>query len=187
MVRKKKYLKQELPKKYALENGLKPVTIIPIEKVICFSFPEQLGGPKNILHFKQRLYRYYKEDPMFNVLDHKWSGTPYYNLGEHRRLYDQNIWTFTRKLEWPQRKNSSSDSNFTDYYYIRRVLLFKRNRIIFRDSILETLRDCFQSFGTSKEPINITFNLSPSIEDLDKAIEGWERGDFDFKEIMVLL
>lgn len=184
---KKGHFIQQIPKEVAEQYQVEQTYSIPLSKIVCFSWPMQLGGPKNWLAFKEKLRRFYDHDPTFGFIGSTLEGENTYDLQLHRRIHQEGLWKLTKQIHWVQRKEITNDEFFTEFYYLNRLLHFRRNQIILRDYILEELRQGFESIGTDGHGAQLGFELHPSIKEVDEAIDGWHKGEYDLDFIRSVL
>lgn len=178
---------QQIPKEIAEQHQVKENFSIPLSKIIIFSWPMQLGGPKKFLAFKKKLRRFYEYDPYFSYIGSTLEGENTYDLNFHNKMHQMGVWKLIKQINWIQRKVISNDEFFTEFYYLNSLLHFRKNQIILRDYVLEKLRQGFESIAHYGHGAKLNFELYPSVKDLDKAIESWHTGEYDLDFIKSVL
>jgi hypothetical protein len=186
---RRRKLEQFIPQSEAQRLGIPIKHEIPIEKVLRIEFPKELGGKRALTKFLHRLNQFSEHDPTFSFLNSSLEREKNYNLNLHRKLHTTRLWKLTSKYGWDHRRPIANDEDFTEYFYLWRKLDFRRNQIILRDHIASELKEFInlQQFKFEDKPISVEFKLSPTIEDLNKAIGDWEKGDYDIDFIVSLL
>src|SRR5690606_20066345 len=133
---KKDTITQIIPDGVAQELGKNKIDI-PIEKCFVIEFPKSLGGKEKYLQFLKDFRELAKLSPMMNFINNPLQGQANYDIKEHQRLHDIELWKKTKLYSWHHR--SSGDEKISGYYHIYRHLLFRKNKIKLRDYIVEEL------------------------------------------------
>jgi hypothetical protein len=177
---------QIIPDNVAQELGKSKIDI-PLEKCFVFEFPESLGGKEQYLQFLREFRELAKQNPMMNFLNNPLQGQAGYNLTEHQRLYDIELWKITKTYNWHHRE--SSGEKFSGFYHIYRHLLFRKNKIKLRDYVVEELCKIVSAFSETvlgqKSELKIE-GLLP-IDKIEEKLEQWKTGQLDPKTVSDVL
>jgi hypothetical protein len=158
---------------------------IPAEKCHVFKFPAKLGGPKK---YKDLIHKLDAADNIFTpgILMNKYMSreTSYYNFSEHKDAIDRMHWRISKEIGWHHRVTLSGNENINDYYSHARQLIFKRNVLVLRDSIINDLGNMVSIIGN-----NYGYNAKlgssglTTVEEAEEKILKWKIGGMDFKEV----
>lgn len=183
---KKDKIIQVFPKDVKKQLGISQIEI-PIEKCIIIEFPKSLGGVEKYNLFLKELKELSKLSPMGNFMKNPLQEQPNYDLVEHQRLHDIELWKKTKVYNWPHR--SRNKEMVSEFYYSYRQLLFQRNKIKLRDYIINRLSEIIssQSEKLLGQKIDLRIEGLLKIEILDEKIEQWKSGQIDFKAIWDIL
>lgn len=155
----------------------KPV-VIPKDKCFIIDFPEILGGKEGYLKFIEEFKSLGTQSPMMNYFNNSLSGHVGYDMTEHQRLHELELWKKSKTYSWHHRSNNSKE--FSGYYYIYRYLNFISLKTKLRDYIVEQLKkivsDLSERLG-EKEVLNIE-GLIP-LNEVDKKLEQWSSGEMN--------
>jgi hypothetical protein len=183
---RKDTITQIIPDEVAQELGKNKIDI-PLEKCFVIEFPKLLGGKEIYLQFLKEFRELAKQNPMMNFLDNPLYGQEGYNLNEHQRLHEIELWKITRKYNWHHRESGSE--RFSGYYHIYRHLLFRKNKIKLRDYAVEELCKIISTLSEKvlgqKAELKIE-GLLP-IEKVEEKLQQWETGQLDPKTISDVL
>lgn len=148
---------------------------IPIEKCFIIEFPESLGGTDSYLKFLQDFRELGEQNPMRCFLASSKKEIPGYDVMEHQRMYEIELFRKSKLFQWHHRGNNNK--LFSGYYEIFRRLQFRKSQLVLRDYIVEKLCEIVTKlsirFG-NKTVLKIE-GLMQS-EKVDKAIEKWKTG-----------
>jgi hypothetical protein len=149
---------------------------IPIEKCFIIEFPESIGGKEKYLKFLEEFKELGRQSPMFSYLGNSLRGKPGYDMSEHQRLHELELWKKSKEYNWPHRGNYYKQ--FSGYYYIYRVLLFRKTQLILRDYIIEQLSGIIsklsECFYGKKAQLEIDGLITTA--KIDETIEQWKAG-----------
>lgn len=161
--------------------------LIPIEKCFVIEFPKLLGGKEKYIQFLKEFRELSNQSPMMNYFNNSLQGQMGYNLNEHQRLHDIELWKTTKTYNWHHRE--SSGEKFSGFYHIYRHLLFRKNKIILRDFVIEELCKIISTF--SKKVIGQKISLKIEgllpIDKVEEKLEQWKTGQIDLKTISEVL
>src|SRR5690606_22397444 len=183
---KRDIITQIIPDNVAQELGKNKIDI-PLEKCFVFEFPESLGGKEQYLQFLREFTELAKQSPMMNFLNNPLQGQAGYNLTEHQRLHDIELWKITKTYNWHHRE--SGGEKFSGFYHIYRHLLFRKNKIKLRDYVVEELCKIVSTLSESvlgqKAELKIEGLLT--IDKVEENLEQWQTGELDPKTISDVL
>ncbi|HNP67039.1 MAG TPA: hypothetical protein PKH16_03955 [Aequorivita sp.] len=183
---KRDIITQIIPDNVAQELGKSKIDI-PLEKCFVFEFPESLGGKEQYLQFLREFRELAKQSPMMNFLNNPLQGQADYNLTEHQRLHDIELWKITKTYNWHHRE--SGGEKFSGFYHIYRHLLFRKNKIKLRDYVVEELCKIVSTLSESvfgqKAELKIEGLLT--IDKVEEKLEQWKTGQLDPKTISDVL
>jgi hypothetical protein len=183
---KKDTIIQIVPEDIAQKIGKNKIDI-PLVKCFVLEFPKSLGGKEKYLQFLKEFRELAKQSPMMNFLDNPLQGQAGYNLTEHQRLYDIELWKITKKYNWHHRE--SGGENFSGFYHIYRHLMFRKNKIILRDYVIEELCKIVSTISETvfgqKAELRIE-GLLP-IDKVEEKLKQWKTGQLDPKTISDVL
>ncbi len=152
---------------------------IPIKKCFIVEFPKSLGGKEKYLQFLKEFKELANQSPMMNFLNNPLNGQEGYNIKEHQRLYDIELWKKTKIYNWHHRE--SGGEKFSGFYLIYRHLLFRKNKIKLRDYVIEELSKIVSTISEmvlgQKSELKIE-GLLP-IEKVDEKLEQWQTGQLN--------
>jgi hypothetical protein len=179
---KKDTITQIVPDDVAQELGKNKIDI-PIEKCFVIEFPKSLGGKEKYLQFLKDFRELAKLSPMMNFFNNPLQGQANYDIKEHQRLHDIELWKKTKLFSWHHR--SSGEEKISGYYHIYRHLLFRKNKIKLRDYIVEELCKIISTLSEmalgQKAELKIEGLLS--IDKVEEKLEQWKTGQLDPKTI----
>lgn len=160
---------------------------IPIKKCIVIEFPKSLGGKKEYLQFLNEFRKLAEQCPMMNFSNNPLQGQAGYNINEHQRLYDIELWKKTKIYNWHHRE--SSGENFSGFYHIYRHLLFRKNKIKLRDYVIEELCKIVSTLSENifGQKTNIKIEGLLTIDQIEEILEQWKTGQLDPKTISDVL
>lgn len=177
---------QIIPDNVAQELGKNRIDI-PLEKCFVFEFPETLGGKEKYLQFLKEFRELAKQSPMMNFLNNPLQGQPGYNLTEHQRLHDIELWKKTKTYNWHHRE--SGEEKFSGFYQLYRHLLFRKNKIKLRDYVVEELCKIVSTLSEKvlgqKAELKIEGFLT--MDEVEEKLEQWKTGQLDTKTIRDVL
>lgn len=183
---KREIITQIIPDNAAQELGKNRIDI-PLEKCFVFEFPETLGGKEKYLQFLKEFRELAKQSPMMNFLNNPLQGQAGYNLTEHQRLHDIELWKKTKTFNWHHRE--SGGEKFSGFYNIYRYLLFRKNKIKLRDYVVEELCKIVSTLSEKvlgqKAELKIEGLLT--MDKLEEKLEQWKTGQLDPKTISDVL
>lgn len=166
----------------AQELGTRKIDI-PIEKCFIIEFPKSLGGKEKYLRFLKEFRELASQSPMMNYLNNPLKGQQGYNINEHQRLYDIELWKKSKTYNWHHRE--SGVEKFSGFYHTYRKLLFQKNKIKLRDFVIEELCKIVSTLSEivfGQKTILIIEGLLP-IENVDEKLKQWDTGQLDPKTI----
>lgn len=160
---------------------------IPIEKCFVIEFPKSLGGKEKYLQFLNEFREIANQSPMMNFFNNPLQGQQGYNIKEHQRLHDIELWKKSKTFNWHHRE--SGGEIFSGFYHIYRHLLFQKNKIKLRDFIIGELCGIIsilseKVFG-QKTDLKIEGLLT--IDKVEEKLEQWKTGQLDPKTIRDVL
>jgi hypothetical protein len=160
---------------------------IPIEKCFVIEFPKSLGGKEKYLQFLKEFREIANQSPMMIFFNNPLQGQQGYNIKEHQRLHDIELWKKSKTFNWHHRE--SGGEIFSGFYHIYRHLLFRMNKIKLRDFIIGELCGIIsilseKVFG-QKTDLKIE-GLLP-IDKVEEKLEQWKTGQLDPKTIRDVL
>jgi hypothetical protein len=124
---------------------------------------------------------------MMNYLNNPLQGQAGYNLTEHQRLHDIELWKITKTYNWHHRESGSE--KISGFYHIYRHLLFRKNKIKLRDYVVEELCKIVSTFSETvlgqKAELKIE-GLLP-IDKVEEKLEQWKTGQLDPKTVSDVL
>lgn len=183
---KKGILTQIIPDEVAQELGKNEIDI-PLNKCIVIEFPKSLGGKEKYLQFLKNFRELTKQSPMMNFFNNPLQGQTGYNLTEHQKLHDIELWKITKKYNWHHRE--SGGEKFSGFYHIYRHLLFRKNKIKLRDYVVEELQKIISTLSElifeQKSELKIEGLLT--IDIVEEKLEQWKTGELDPKTISDVL
>lgn len=183
---KREIITQILPDNAAQELGKNRIDI-PLEKCYVFEFPETLGGKEKYLQFLKEFRELAKQSPMMNFLNNPLQGQASYDLTEHQRLHDIELWKKTKRYNWHHRE--SGGEKFSGFYHIYRYLLFRKNKIKLRDYVVEELCKIVSTLSEKvlgqKAELKIEGFLT--MDKVEEKLEQWKTGQLDPKTISDVL
>ncbi len=183
---KKDILTQIIPDDATLELGKNKIDI-PLKKCIVIEFPKSLGGKEKYLQFLKDFRELAKQSPMMNFLNNPLQGQAGYNLTEHQRLHEIELWKITKTFNWHHRESGSE--KISGFYHIYRHLLFRKNKIKLRDYVIEELQKIISTLSElllgHKAELKIE-GLLP-IDKVEEKLEQWKTGELDPKTISDVL
>ncbi len=183
---KKDTITQIIPDEVAQELGKNKIDI-PLEKCFVIDFPKSLGGKEKYLQFLKEFRELAKLSPMMNYLNNPLQGQAGYNLTEHQRLHDMELWKITKTYNWHHRESGSE--KISGFYHIYRHLLFRKNKIKLRDYVVEELCKIVSTFSETvlgqKAELKIE-GLLP-IDKVEEKLEQWKTGQLDPKTVSDVL
>lgn len=160
---------------------------IPIEKCFVIEFPKSLGGKEKYLQFLKDYRELAKLSPMMNFFNNLLQGQANYDIKEHQRIHDIEVWKKTKLFSWHHR--SSGDEKISGYYHIYRHLLFWKNKIKLRGYIVEELSKIISTISEmalgQKAELKIEGLLT--IDKVEEKLEQWKTGQLDPKTINDIL
>ncbi len=172
---------------YAVQQlGINEV-VIPIKKCFIIEFPESLGGKEKYLQFLKELRELSSQGPMMNFLNNPLQGQVGYNINEHQRLHDIELWKKTKTYNWHHRE--SGGETITGFYQIYRYLLFRMNKIKLRDFVIEELCDIVSTLSEMAfgQKIDLKIEGLLTIDKVEEKLEQWKTGQLDPKTIRDVL
>jgi len=183
---KKDTITQIIHDDVAKELGTNKIDI-PVEKCFVIEFPKSLGGKEKYLEFLKDFRELANLSPMMNFFNNPLQMQANYNINEHQRLYDIELWKKTKLYSWHHRSNG--DGKISGYYHIYRHLLFRKNKIKLRDYIVEELCKIILTlsemvFGQKAE---LKIQGLMSIDKVEKKLAQWKTGQLDPKTINDIL
>lgn len=183
---KKDILTQIIPDDVAQELGKNEIDI-PLKKCIVIEFPKSLGGKEKYLQFLKDFRELAKQSPMMNFLNNPLQGQAGYNLTEHQRLHDIELWKVTKIYNWPHRE--SSGEKFSGFYHIYRHLLFRKNKIKLRDYVIEELQKIISTLSelVLEQKAELKIEGLLTIDIVEEKLEQWKTGELDPKTISDVL
>jgi hypothetical protein len=160
---------------------------IPIEKCFIIEFPKSLGGKEKYLHFLKEFRELAKQSPMMNFFNNPLQGQANYDIKEHQRLHDIELWKKTKLYSWHHR--SSGDEKISGYYYIYRQLLFRKNKIKLRDYIVEELCKIISTLSemTLGQKAELKIEGLLTLDKVEEKLEEWKSGKIDISTINKIL
>jgi hypothetical protein len=183
---KRDIITQIIPDDVAQELGKNKIEI-PLEKCFVIEFPKSLGGKEKYLQFLKEFRELAKQSPMMNFLNNPLQGKAGYNLTEHQRLHDIELWKKTKTYNWHHRE--SGGEKISGFYHIYRHLLFRINKIKLRDYVVEELCKIVSTLSETvlgqKAELKIE-GLLP-IDKVEEKLEQWKTGQLDPKTISDVL
>ena len=148
---------------------------IPKDKCFVIDFPNVLGGKKKYLEFLSDFKELGKQTPMLRYFNNPLNGKPGYDLSEHQKLHDLELWKKSKMFNWHHR--GGYEKYFSGYYSIYRHLMFKKSQIVLRDYIIENLKKIITVFsekiGTKTE---LKIEGLITLEKVDEKISEWKSG-----------
>lgn len=179
---KKDTITQIIPDDVAQELRKNKIDI-PLEKCFVIEFPKSLGGKEKYLKFLKEFKELAEQSPMMNFFNNPLQGQAGYNLTEHQRLHDIELWKITKLYSWHHR--SSGEEKISGYYHIYRHLLFRKNKIKLRDYVVEELCKIISTLSEmvlgQKAELKIEGLLT--IDKVEEKLEQWKTGQLDPKTI----
>lgn len=149
---------------------------IPLEKCYVIEFPISLGGREKYSRFIKDFIDLSKLDPVMTFSHNQLKQQTGYNLKEHQRLFDIELWTLTKKYNWHHREISGE--SFSGFYYIYRRLLFQKNKIILRDHIIQELSRIIATISEKVfgHKVELIIEGLVSTDKVDEILEQWKNG-----------
>ncbi len=160
--------------------------VIPIAKCFVINFPKSLGGKEKYLKFLEEFKELGQQSPMRNFLRNPLTGIVGYDITEHQRLHDLELWRKSKIYNWHHRESSSK--SFSSYYYIYRQLLFRKSKIELRNYVVEQLKEIISKLSEksgSKAELKIEGLIS--LERIDETLKKWETGELTPNSISEVL
>lgn len=158
-----------------IHNVTNPI-VIPRSKCYIIEFPDALGGKNKFIQFMKEFKTLGEQSPMMCFFSNPLSGKPGYNVIEHQRLHELELWKKSKRYNWHHR--GIHDKELSPYYNTYRRLLFSRTQIILRDYVVKELKALLSNIG-----LKLGHNLELRVEGLtslsttDKKIKDWETGN----------
>ncbi len=183
---KRDIITQIIPDKVAQELGKNKIEI-PLEKCFVFEFPESLGGKEKYLQFLREFRELAKQSPMMNFSNNPLQGQSGYNLSEHQRLHDIELWKISKTYNWPHRESGSE--KISGFYHIYRHILFRKNKIKLRDYVLEELCKIVSTFSETVfgQKVELKIEGLLPIDKVEEKLEQWKTGQLDPKTVSDVL
>jgi hypothetical protein len=135
-IQRKKII-QIISEEQAKELNISKSIIIPSDKCFIIDFPKSLGGRIEYLKFIEDFRVFDNQAPMLNFANNPLIGQKNYEINEHQKLHDLELWKKSRKFNWNHRGHNKL---FSGYYSTYRNLNFAKSKIILRDYIIEHLK-----------------------------------------------
>ncbi|MBU6158732.1 MAG: hypothetical protein KGP35_06835 [Bacteroidetes bacterium] len=183
---KREIITQIIPDDVAQELGKNKIEI-PLEKCFVIEFPKSLGGKVKYLQFLKEFRELAMQSPMMNFLINPLQGQAGYNLTEHQRLHDLELWKITKTYNWHHREGGGE--KYSGFYRIYRHLLFRKNKIKLRDHVVEELCKIVSTLSAKvlgqKAELKIDGLLT--MDKVEEKIEQWKTGQLDPKTISDVL
>lgn len=169
--------KNILQKYYSLEGGKKYVKI-PLNKCYFLKFPEEICNYKQYRKILSEIKNIDKKDPMFSVLNPTGlKNIKGYDYIEHKKKLNEILFSITKDISWDFRSRFSSE--FSDYYIMRRNLLFKKNKLILFNHVTNFVKGIVEK---SFQELEVNFKFHKSILDIDNQVQRLENGNYSQKE-----
>jgi hypothetical protein len=178
---KKDTITQIIPDELALKFGTNKIDI-PVEKCFVIEFPKSLGGKEKYLQFLKEFRELAKLSPMLNISYNPSQRQANYNINEHQRLHDIELWKKTKFYSWHHRNGTEKISG---YYHLYRHLLFRKNKIKLRDYIVEELCKIISTLSEMVflQKVELKIEGLLKIEKVEEKLEEWKTGKLDPKTI----
>lgn len=183
---KRNTITQIIPDNVVQELGTNKIDI-PFEKCFVIEFPKSLGGKEKYLQFLKEFRELSKQSPMMNYLNNPLQGQEGYNLNEHQRLHDIELWKLTKTYNWHHRE--SGGEKFSGFYHIYRHLLFRKNKIKLRDHVVEELCKIISTLSEKvlEQKAELRIEGLLTIDKVEAKLEQWKTGKLDPKTISDVL
>ncbi|WP_124980458.1 hypothetical protein [Nonlabens xiamenensis] len=160
--------------------------VIPIAKCFVIDFPKSLGGKEKYLKFLEEFKELGQQSPMMSYFRNPLTGYAGYDMTEHQRLHDLELWRKSKVYNWHHRE--SSGKLFSGYYHIYRHLQFRKSKIELRNYVVEQLKEIIsklsEKFGDKTE---LKIEGLISSERIDETLEQWKSGELKPNSISEVL
>lgn len=177
---------QVIPKDKADKLQISKQVEIPIEKCFVIEFPKSLGGKEKYLKFLEEFKELGQQSPMMNYLRNPLTGQTGYDMTEHQRLHELELWRKSKVYNWHHRE--SNGKIFSVYYHIYRRLQFQKSKIVLRDYIIEQLKELVLNLSTKiGEKTELKIEGLISLEKIDETLEQWKTGELKPNSISEVL
>ncbi len=167
------------------EAGENEVINIPKNKCVVIEFPDKLGGSKKYKQFLSKYQYLDNMDPM-NIFSNKIYNTPNYNVSEHRKIYDIELWRKSKPYSWHHRSNLGYNKLFSGYYSQYRTLKFMKTRVILRDYIIQELNKIIIFISKKlqiKEVSSIEIDGMITLDKINHVLDDYKNGKIGWKTI----
>lgn len=160
--------------------------VIPIGKCFVIDFPKSLGGKKKYLKFLGEFKELGQQSPMMSFFRNPLKGHSGYDMTEHQRLHELELWRKSKVYNWHHRE--SSGKLFSGYYDIYRHLQFRKSKIELRNFVVEQLNEIIsklsEKFGDKSE---LKIEGLISSERIDETLKQWKTGELKPNSISEVL
>jgi hypothetical protein len=167
---------QIISEEAATELNISKSIKIPKEKCFIIDFPQFFGGKVNYLKFLEEFKSLGKQSPIMNFLNNPLKEQMGYDLTDHKRIHELELWRKSKIFNWHHRSNP--ENTFSGYYFFYRHLNFRKSKIALRDYIIEQLKNIVSILSEKlgdKTELRIDGLLPMSR--IDEKIEQWKSGE----------
>lgn len=173
-VQKRKVI-QIISEEKATELGISKSIAIPNDKCFYIEFPKSLGGKSDYLKFIEDFKFLDNQTPMMNYFSDSLNGQKGYDIIEHQKLHDLELWKKSKKFNWNHR---GTNNLFSGYYSIYRLLNFEKSKILLRDYIIEHLKAIILTVSERvAEKAELQIEGLTTLEKVEEKIRQWKTGE----------
>lgn len=156
---------------------------IPNEKCYILKFPDEICNYKDYRKMLKEIANIGKKEPMFSVLSRtKLNQSEGYDYIEHKKKLDEILYRITKKISWDFRDRYSKE--FSNYYMMRRNLIFNKNKVIILNHIINFLSAILLELIPE---VKFKFDYAIKISNFEEEIKKLEEGNYSTKEFTNLI
>jgi len=174
------YIIQVISNEDATQFNISTPIKIPKKKCFIMTFPPTLGGMAKYLDYLEDFKALAEQNPMIylNHTNESLTGKIGYDITQHQRLHELELWRYSKTFNWHHRTNSGKE--FSGYYYIYRRLKFTQSKIILRDYIIDQLNIIVSELsGRFGEKTSLKVEGITPLSKIIEKLEQWNSGELN--------